>query len=86
VSGAPWLGSHAAERNAGIGNRRVVELEGYGDRDEGELVRLAIAEFQVERPRRQRGRWQLDRGDQLAVCERMLDLRRVARKQVEVVD
>ena len=50
------------------------------------LIRLTIAEFHIERTLRHGLRRQVDRDDQLAMREWMLDMRRVTRQQVEVVD
>ena len=56
------------------------------DRYQGELIRLAVTELQVDRLAGHRRRGYLDRDDQLAVLQRMLTLRRVTGKQEELVD
>ena len=56
------------------------------DRGQRELIRLAVTELQVDRAARHRSRRDLDRGDQLAVVQRMLPIGGIAGQEEEVVD
>ena len=76
----PRLGAHTTERQPCVLHDALAHVERRGHGHERELVGLAVAELQVEGLARERQRWQLDRDDQLAVLDRVLQLRRVARQ------
>jgi hypothetical protein len=59
----------AAERNPAVPHDPVRHVQRGGDRDERERVRGAVAHLAVPRAARQRQRWQVDGGDQVAVRE-----------------
>src|SRR3954467_15463359 len=82
----PGLGAHAAEREPDVSDDAVLDRDGGGDRDERELVGLAVAELEVRRAARDGRAGHLEADDELAVLQRMLEVWRVAGEEEEVVD
>src|SRR5438128_118206 len=83
-TGSPWLCGHAAEGYAGGADGGAGQLEPDGRRGEGELERGAVADLQIRRVPRMRGVGNEDGGDQLAVLQVVLMLRRIAGQEVKL--
>ena len=80
------LRADAAGREPRGADHAVLDLERRGDRDERELVGGAIAHLEIARARGISAVRHLDRDDQLAGLQRVLEVGRVARQPIEVLD
>ena len=83
---APGPGGDAAGREPRGADRAVLDLERRGDRDERELVGGAIAHLEIARARGISAVRHLDRDDQLAGVQLVLEVGRGARQPIEALD
>ena len=81
---APWLRADSAKRDAGGPDRRAIQIESDCRRSQCEFVRRAISNLEIGRSLRVRRVGNEERGDDLAVLEIVLDVRRVSRQQMKI--
>ncbi len=81
---APWRGGDAAKRDAHVADRAAVEIERDSSRGQSEFVGLAVSYFEINRAARPRRGGNRKAGNDLTGQQRIFDIWRVARLQVQL--